>query len=129
MKHPELNRRLFWFSYATDAELVALYKHATAVVVASEAEGFGLSVVEGLWHGRPVIARDIPVFREVGGDSLTYFIGNSPETIAVAVRSVLKHPKSGSFATLRTMTWTESFSAFADVLHKFSSNLKEGAPS
>lgn len=128
-KHPELNRRLFWFSYATDAELVALYKHATAVVVASEAEGFGLSVVEGLWHGRPVIARDIPVFREVGGDSLTYFIGNSPETIAVAVRSVLKHPQSGSIATLKTMTWAESFSAFADVLHKFSSNLKKGAPS
>lgn len=128
-KHPELNRRLFWFSYATDAELTALYKNATAVVVASEAEGFGLSVVEGLWHGRPVIVRDIPVFREVGGDSLTYFSGNSPEAIADAVRSVLKHPKSGSIATLKTMTWAESFSAFTDVLHQFSSNLKKGSPS
>ena len=128
-RHPELNHRLFWFPHASDAELATLYDQATAVVVASEAEGFGLSVVEGLWHGRPVIARDISVFREVGGNSLTYFSSNTPEAIAKAVQTVLKCPQSTPAQALKTLSWAKSFADFAQLLHKFSSQSGKGFPS
>jgi glycosyltransferase involved in cell wall biosynthesis len=49
----------------TDAELAALVGHARALLMPSRAEGFGLPVVEALAVGTPVIASDLPVFREV----------------------------------------------------------------
>ena len=52
--------------------LAAVYRRAAVVLLPSEAEGFGLPVVEALACGRPVIASDLPVFREVGGCAVTY---------------------------------------------------------
>jgi glycosyltransferase involved in cell wall biosynthesis len=47
------------------------------VLVTSEAEGFGLPVIEALACGAPVVASDLPVLREVGGDAVTYApVGN-----------------------------------------------------
>lgn len=118
--HPALNNNLFWFAGASDGELLSLYKLATGVVVASEAEGFGLSVTEGLWHCKPIIARDIPVFREIGNDGLIYFSGKSTEAIANAVRIVLNRNRALSIAKPKTLTWTESFANFAQLIQKFS---------
>ena len=55
--------------YVDDAALAALYRHALAVVCPSLHEGFGLPVVESMAAGTPVVASDIPVFREVAGDA------------------------------------------------------------
>lgn len=57
----------------TDAELVNLYTHAEALVFPSRMEGFGLPALEALAHGCPVIASDIPIFREILGDIPKYF--------------------------------------------------------
>ncbi len=46
-------------------ELARVYAHASVVLVPSIAEGFGLPVIEALACGTPVIANDIPVFREI----------------------------------------------------------------
>jgi len=54
------------------AELSSLYANATAVVVSSVAEGFGLPVIEALACGAPVIASDIPVLREVGFEGVRF---------------------------------------------------------
>ncbi len=48
-----------------DEELAALIHDARALLMPSLAEGFGLPVVEALQVGTPVIASDLPVFREV----------------------------------------------------------------
>jgi glycosyltransferase involved in cell wall biosynthesis len=53
-------------------DLAALYRRAVLVLVPSEAEGFGLPVIEGLACGSVVVASDLPVFREVAGDALVY---------------------------------------------------------
>jgi glycosyltransferase involved in cell wall biosynthesis len=53
-------------------ELASLYANATAVVVPSLAEGFGLPVIEALACGAPVIASDIPVLREVGFEGVRF---------------------------------------------------------
>ena len=52
--------------------LAAVYRRAALVLQPSEREGFGLPVVEGLACGTPVVASDLPVLREVGGDAATY---------------------------------------------------------
>ena len=55
--------------YVDDAALAALYRHALAVVCPSLYEGFGLPLVEAMAAGTPVVASDIPVFREVADDA------------------------------------------------------------
>ena len=50
----------------TDIELQALLKDARALLFPSFVEGFGMPLVEALLFKTPVIASDIPVFREVG---------------------------------------------------------------
>ena len=54
------------------ATLSAIYRRAALTVLPSEREGFGLPLVETLACGTPVVASDIPVLREIGGDAATY---------------------------------------------------------
>ena len=54
------------------ATLAGLYRRAQAVLVPSEAEGFGLPVIEALACGAPVIASALPVLREVGDTACLY---------------------------------------------------------
>ncbi|MFL5348767.1 MAG: glycosyltransferase family 4 protein [Hyalangium sp.] len=54
------------------ATLAGLYRGARAVLVTSEAEGFGLPVIEALACGAPVVASALPVLREVGDTACLY---------------------------------------------------------
>lgn len=54
------------------AVLAAVYRRAAIVLQPSEREGFGLPVVEAMACGTPVIASDLGVLREVGGDAAVY---------------------------------------------------------
>lgn len=55
-----------------DDELAKLIAGARALLMPSFAEGFGLPVAEALQLGTPVIASDLPVFREFAGEIPTY---------------------------------------------------------
>ena len=52
--------------------LAAVYRRAALALLTSEAEGFGLPIVEALACGTPVVATDLPVCREVGADTVSY---------------------------------------------------------
>jgi glycosyltransferase involved in cell wall biosynthesis len=54
------------------AVLAALYRRAALLLLPSEAEGFGLPLVEAMACATPVVASDIPVLREVGADAAVY---------------------------------------------------------
>lgn len=51
-----------------DQELATWLAHAQALLFPSFIEGFGMPLVEALMLGVPVIASDLPVFREIAGD-------------------------------------------------------------
>lgn len=55
-----------------DAELVTWLAHAQALLFPSFAEGYGMPLVEALVAGLPVLASDLPAFREVAGDIPEY---------------------------------------------------------
>jgi len=52
--------------------LAAIYRRATLLLMPSDAEGFGLPVVEALACGTPVLASDLPAIREVAGEAVEY---------------------------------------------------------
>jgi glycosyltransferase involved in cell wall biosynthesis len=109
--HPELNKRLFWHEGISDEYLVKIYASSTCLIMASYGEGFGLPLVEAAQHNLPIIARDIPVFREVAGEHAFYFNANAPDEYAQAIQKWLAlyekemHPVS---ADMPWLTWEES---------------------
>lgn len=70
---PSAKARVTFQPFADDVTREALIARAAAVVVPSYVEGFGLSVIEALAAGTPVICSDIPVFREVADTHATFF--------------------------------------------------------
>ena len=84
-KHPELGKRLFMFNGLNDRSLEYAYRNARALVFPSYVEGFGLPLVEAMQRGLPVMASDIPVFREVGNDFIAYFDLNDPASLTTLV--------------------------------------------
>jgi len=81
-KSPEFGERLHWLQNADDEELRLNYLACNSTIIASEIEGFGLPVIEALMLKSGVIASDIPVFKEVGGDHVLYFDRSDPEALA-----------------------------------------------
>jgi len=90
---PAVKKRIVLFSHLPDSSLAVLYRRASALVAPSVMEGFGLPGLESLAVGTPVIASDIPVFREVYSRRATYFSPHSPVALASAVKQVLARPR------------------------------------
>jgi glycosyltransferase involved in cell wall biosynthesis len=113
-KHPEIGKRLIWLDNATDAQLQQLYRECSCLIAASEGEGFGLPLIEAALHDLPILARDIPVFREVAGEYAMYFDGFSPDSLNQALQSWLVTNKAGNVprsGELHFLTWCESAAA------------------
>ena len=109
--HSELNKRLFWLEGISDEFLLKVYSTSTCLIAASYGEGFGLPLIEAAQHKLPIIARDIPIFREVASNYAYYFKAEEPHEL---MRSILcwldlhrhnNHPKSENMPWL---TWRES---------------------
>lgn len=71
----------------SDEELRALYSHAACFVFPSIYEGFGLPPVEAMKCGCPVVARDIPVLREVCEPAALF--GSTPQDLTAQVVKIL----------------------------------------
>ena len=120
--HPEFGRRLFWFEKASDEWLERLYELSDCVICASEGEGFGLPLIEAANHGKPVIARDIPVFREVAADGAFYFPASAdPLVLARSIRDwadLHAAGRSPGSEAMEPLTWEAATRQLAAVLQK-----------
>ena len=103
--HPESGTRLFWLPGVSDEMLLALYARASALLAASEGEGFGLPLIEAAQHDIPIIARDLPVFREVAGEHALYFSGLAPADLAAVLGGWLTLQREGQAPVSSGMPW------------------------
>lgn len=72
----------------------ALQRLATIILQKSTREGFGLTVTEGMWKGKPVIGGDVGGIRLQVVNHHTGFLVNTPEGAAHRIRYLLHHRDS-----------------------------------
>ena len=83
-------RPVRWRKHISEAELNQAYRDCSFTVFPSRLEGFGLPIVESLWHGRPVICGRNGAIGEVAAGGGCYQIDqNNPDELAQAMRLLL----------------------------------------
>jgi glycosyltransferase involved in cell wall biosynthesis len=111
-----------WHGHVSEAELHAAYRDCSATVFPSLIEGFGLPILESLWHGRPVVCGENGALGEVasGGGCKTAEM-RDPAEMASAIRSVLTDPKCYETLFAETQkrvfrTWKDYWSATTEFI-------------
>lgn len=117
--HPEAGQRLLWLQGVEDQVLETIYRNSTCLLQPSEGEGFGLPLIEAAHYGLPILARDIPVFREVAQEHALYFDGMSATELADAIRHWLQLRSAGGVPSSRAMrfqTWRQNAERLLQIL-------------
>ena len=107
----------------SDADYQQLLDRATALVMPSLDEGFGLPVVEAMSRGVPVALSDIPVFHELADGVAEFFDPHDPEAVAAAVLRFAdaKRWQDAAQAGRRqaeTFSWERSAQQLLDLAHR-----------
>ncbi len=92
----------------SDDELAAIYTGAHALVVSSDEEGFGLTPVEALACGTPVVACDVPAIREVLGDRVVLTDVADLDGLVAAAQAVTRPasaPPEWTWKHAAALTW------------------------
>ncbi len=85
--------RTIHLARVSHAELVGLMNAARVLAVTSLYEGFGLTVLEGMACGVPVVCSNASSLPEAGGDAALYVDAKDPEAIADAINRVVSSPE------------------------------------
>lgn len=118
---PELKPHVRELGRCNDAELAGWIRGARALLMPTFAEGFGLPVIEALQLGSPVIASDLPVFREIAGDIPLYLDpidgpGWEAAILDYRVNSLDRERQLGSMRNYRAPDWASHFATVEDWL-------------
>ena len=107
------NPRLHWLGIVDDARLHQAYQDCTFTIYASEIEGFGMPILESIWHGKPCLCHEQGVMSELasGGGCLTVDmtdIGPLASAIGELATSESLYKRLVDEATTRPIkTWEE----------------------
>ena len=114
--HPQAEKRIFWLEDASDECLTHLYAACSGVLVASRAEGFGLPLIEAALHNKPVLVRDLAVFREINLHEATFFSSESATNLATVILAWLQKIQTQSSASQRHSEGLNTWKTAVDQL-------------
>ncbi|MCR4896866.1 MAG: glycosyltransferase family 4 protein [Lachnospiraceae bacterium] len=119
--HPDFGNGIYHVVGPTDEVMSALYRKATFLVFCSYSEGYGLPIAEAMQRGTPVLAADVPVLREVGGDLCVWFPQDDADALAEQVAYYDAHPEEyalikSRIAGYRSIGWEQSYLALKEAM-------------
>lgn len=102
----------------SDEDLASVYSAARAYVTASVAEGYGLPLQEAAACGSPVVATDIPVFRETLGTGATFYHPDDVDGLRALARASLdRGPEVTNVSAGKTApSWCRTAAVIGQVL-------------
>jgi glycosyltransferase involved in cell wall biosynthesis len=118
-KLEEIPASVDYIGTVDDAELLRLYRSATALVAPSQYEGFGLPILEAMQSGCPVVASRIAAHEEVGGEAA--LLAETRADWKLAVEAILQNRKRFQQAGLdraASFTWEKTAQATVDVFQQ-----------
>lgn len=118
--NPLFERGLYLFNGLSDSELNMLYEKCSALVFASDIEGFGLPLVEARQKGIPVIASDIPVFREIADEGVTFFTAGDAASLKTQIKRFVDGQLASDVEKMTWLSWQESTQMFMTKVHELS---------
>lgn len=108
--------------------LGAIYRRATLVLQPSDAEGFGLPLIEAMACATPVVASDLPVLREVGGSAAAHAPVADVPAWSHTVTSLMNERiqdaekwssrRDAALAHANEFTWAKFATRTADLYHE-----------
>lgn len=96
LERPDVKAKVIAVPFVTDAELLALYRHAVALLFASHYEGFGMPALEAMAMDLPVLASTFPAVEEVTGGAALSAVSTDHADLTKKIRMM------SSDADLRT---------------------------
>lgn len=104
--------------------LFQLYREAEVVVCHSLLEGFGMTPLEAMAQGTPVVASDIPAHREVCGDAALYYDPFDRSQLFPVIQEILTKPDlaeqlvAAGKERLTLFSWADNGEAMCGVFHE-----------
>lgn len=106
-------------------DMPSLIAAAAVFAFPSTKEGFGLAAMEALAAGVPVVTRDLPVLREVFGQTVRF--ATDVPSLAAALRQALEHPEPNQSKAGRALAAAHTWRAAADAhMHLYRGVSHEG---
>lgn len=87
-----LTKAVIFAGYKSDSDVVALMQHALCVVTPSKSEGFGLTGLEAMQAGTPVIAARATALPEIYGDAALFFNPDDEGGLVCHLTTLLTKP-------------------------------------
>jgi glycosyltransferase involved in cell wall biosynthesis len=115
---PFLRTHVTWIEDASDGEINYAYRHCTALLYPSFAEGFGLPLVEALSVGTRVFASDIPVFREIAPGHAVFFDPHDPAALAGLLMRFCQHGEFAAPLAGQPFAWPDWRASADDLLRR-----------
>ncbi|MEJ7675729.1 MAG: glycosyltransferase [Chitinophagaceae bacterium] len=112
-------------AYDPKASLSDIYSKYDAVLLISEYEGFGFPVLEAQSHSSVVICSDIPVFKEILGDSALYmnlnFTKNEAQNLLITLSDTQKlaQLKKAGIINVHSYSWPRMAKKTMELYHQF----------
>lgn len=92
--------KVIFFTNPRLEDLVFLYKNASALIHPSLSEGFGLTNIEAAYFNCPIIASNIPVFKEILDDEYLSFDPRSERDIAEKIESFFSNKPNPEYKSI-----------------------------
>jgi len=109
-QYPDASKTVRYMGPQEYAAMDQLIQNADILLFASTCETFGLTLLEAMASGKPVLSSDIPVARELIGDNAGYFDPENVESVKAAILEALHDPEAARQKAARAYESVSSFS-------------------